>query len=440
MADRIEERPKPPAPRPGAWKAGFLNEKRKARPEGDAPRKKPKPIEGDDGPARAPRKKLIVPGPDGWDTELKPMFHPPMPKMGPYLMKLPSQLEHVVKHEWCSLDEYKHWKLHCEVDVGVKIDLIKGDTPPGDPTNVLPPEDEELLKSLEPLMAGATYGKETKAPSKGKDAVWLKNTVYLSNNLHAPVHAFGSRSKEQIAERAKIDGAKIEALDGNDVNSSFVKAAAVDAATLKHPTKPNLTAEYVLPIAPDVDLWANSYVQVSIADDPDGSARRAGRAPAVDALVSKVCTTSHRRRGANVLSASLSLPATDGDASYQWTRQYQLNFKEERAQDGERLVLLADPANGRCTYLRQQPKRMELDKGRPFETAREDAETPVDLDWSGATVVAYERDPAHRARGLDATARNEWRAKMRQLGAVECSEDEEVSDDESSGEEEDEDE
>ena len=103
-------------------------------------------------------------------------------------------------------------------------------------------------------------------------------------------------------------------------------------------------------------------------------------------------------------------------------------------------MLLADPASGRCTYLRQQPKRMELDKGRPFETAREDAETPIDLDWSGATVVSYERDPAHRAQGLDAVARNEWRAKMRQLGAVECSEDEEVSDDESSEEEEEEDE
>ena len=212
--------------------------------------------------------------------------------------------------------------------------------------------------------------------------------------------------------------------------------AALDAATLRHPKNPALRAEAVLPLAPDLDLWANSYVQVSIADDPDAQfrgKRDAQGAPVplpTDALISKVCTTAHRRRGANVLSASFSRPDEGKEDAYNWSRQYQLNFKEERAQDGERLVLFLDPARGVATYLQQQPKRMELDKGRPTQTAREDPETPVDVDWSGETVLKYESSDAHAASGLDAASRNEWRAKMRAIENDGVSEDEHVSDSE----------
>ena len=80
---------------------------------------------------------------------------------------------------------------------------------------------------------------------------------------------------------------------------------------------------------------------MSIADDPDAPFRNKldGNGQPLplptEALVSKVVTTSHKKRGANVLSASYSRPKDD---NYDWSRQYQLNFKEERAQDGARLV------------------------------------------------------------------------------------------------------
>jgi len=367
------------------------------------------------------------------------------------LMPIPSLLPQVVQHKRCSLDDPKHWTLHVEPGLGVEIDLIRGDTPPGDPTNVLPPEDEAILKALEPLLKQATISDAgdvlAKGKKKAKDAVWLKNTTYLSNNLHAPVHAFGSRSKEQREQQRAVDQAAVSKLQGvggeSDIQKSFSDAATLNKDTLRHPTKPHLTAEYALPIAPDLELWANSYVQVSIADAPDAATRGkrdASGAPLplpTDALVSKVCTTAHRRRGANVLSASFSRPA-EGAASpntYGWTRQYQLNFKEERAQDGERLVLFLDPAKGIATYLQQQPKRMELDKGRATQAAREDLETPIDVEWSGETVLTYEKAPGHGAPGLDATSRNEWRAKMRAIENEGISEDEAVSDSDDSASE-----
>ena len=412
--------------------------------------KKPKEAPYDPRKTTEPRK-LIVPGPPGWHVELKPQLSPPTPLMGPCLLPLPlrDMLLECCKHERCSLDDIKHWGLHCEPDVGVKIDLIKGDTPPGDPTNVLPAEDEAILKSLEPLMGADDKGGDAFARGKkhAKSAVWLKNTVYLSNNLHAPVHEFGSRAKEQQKLAAETMNAKIEHVGGTGakaVDASFAAAAALDGdlAALKHDKKPHLTAEFCVPLAPDLALWANSYVQVAVRDDPDFAVR--GRTDefgkplplGTQALVSKVCTTSHKRRGHNVLSASYSTPAPDDPAAFEWTRQYQLNFKEEGGAAGDRLALFVDADRGAATYVRQQPKRMELDKGRPTEAAREDSETPIDLKWSGKTTVTYEKGGAHGAPGFDAATRNAHRQKMRAIDNVDVSEDEEEEDDEEEEEEE----
>ena len=182
-------------------------------------------------------------------------------------------------------------------------------------------------------------------------------------------------------------------------------------------------------------MWANSYVQVSIADDPDAPFRNKldGNGQPLplptEALVSKVVTTSHKKRGANVLSASYSRPKDD---SYDWSRQYQLNFKEERAQDGARLVLLIDEAEKTATFVAPLPKRMELDKGRCTDAAREDADTPIDTEWSGVTEVSYEATDGHKARGFDASSRNAWRARMRAVDADDISADEDVSESEES--------
>jgi len=434
------------APAPAAWKAGFLDDAKTKKRPGDAKEGTAQRRKKEQGvPAKIPgqyRKKLILPG-DGpfGDIELEPQLSVPAPKLGPMLMKIPSLLPQVVQHTRCSLDDYKHWTLHVEPGLGVAIDLIRGDSKPGDPTNVLDPIDEALLKSLEPLMAGATLNENGDALAKGKkkakDAVWLKNTTYLSNNLHAPVHAFGSRMGEHMAQQKEIYSETITQLQGvggeSDIQKSFSDSMKIDQTTLRHPTKPHLRAESVLPLAPDSALWANSYVQVSIADDPDAPFRNKiidGKPVPLpcDALVSKVVTTSHKKRGANVLSASYSRPK---EGSYDWERQYQLNFREERAADGARLVLLIDEAQGAVTYVAQQPKRMELDKGRVTDAAREDVDTPIDNAWGGVTEVSYEPAEGHKARGFDANTRNAWRAKMRAVDADDVSADEEVSSDES---------
>lgn len=402
-------------------------------------------------------KKLIVKGPLGWDIEIKPEFHMPEPRLGPCLLPLPSLLPAVTKHEWCSLDAISNWKLHAEPNLGVYIDLIKGDSKPGDPLNVLPAEDEALFKSLEPLMGKepSTVGQGDDAfeagKARAKSAVWLKNTTYLSNNLHAPVHSFGSRATEKAtiaAELAKVEVSDQGAHSAAAIAAQFEAAAALDAGglgALKHATKPHLTATLCAPLAPDPDLWANNYVQVSVGDDPDfgtrGKVDAAGKPLPLDtdALVSQVCETRQRRRGQPVLSASYSTaaPSAGGandaeSATYAWHKQYQVNLKEEPG-GGDRLALIVDEDASTATYCQLVGRRMELTKGRPTEAARGDKETPIDLDWNGKTVLSHERDEKHKAVGTTPAIRNDFREKMKELDYPGISDDEYVS---SSGEEE----
>ena len=62
-----------------------------------------------------------------------------------------------------------------------------------------------------------------KGKKKAKDAVWLKNTT-LSNNLHAPVHAFGSRREQQLLDQAL---SVLQGVGGeSDIQKSFSDAAS----------------------------------------------------------------------------------------------------------------------------------------------------------------------------------------------------------------------
>ena len=65
------------------------------------------------------------------------------------------------------------------------------------------------------------------------------------------------------------------------------------------------------------------------------------------------------------------------------------------------------------------------------------SDIPIDLKWSGTTVVKYAKDHAHAAIGFDAASRNAYRAEMRAIDNVDVSEDEpdEDSDDEDAEEE-----
>jgi len=50
-------------------------------------------------------------------------------------------------------------------------------------------------------------------------------------------------------------------------------------ASLKHPTKPELTAVESLPVFPDYSIWGNAYTLVTFDVDPEMSNEREAQTP-----------------------------------------------------------------------------------------------------------------------------------------------------------------
>ncbi|KAJ1448156.1 Paf1-domain-containing protein [Pelagophyceae sp. CCMP2097] len=382
--------------------------------------------------ARPPRAAdKVKAGPKRWHTEgdfrveLKMQHSFPTAHLGPALLRLPSSLELLTRHSACSLDSPANWALHCEPGLGVQIDLIAASEAKGAAAVPLADEDAALLARLDGPRADADAAGRKERPATAS-AVWLKNTVYLSNNLHESVHAFKSTAKEHAAAFQELTEAA-RARAQRDVGERLAAVARSfssaqrggDVAALRHPGNPALRCEASMPLLPDVALWANNYVHVTLDREPAGS-----RSGSANALVSKVVATTHKRRGQPVLSASLSLPAPSGPGrseDYVWSSQYQLSFNESTTV-ADRLVLFVDSAAGSATYTRETSKRVELELPRPTQAARDDAATPVPADWDGRTRAAFEA-PAGRAVGLTPDERNAYRAKRRAV-ANDASEDE----------------
>ena len=381
---------------------------KRSRPGSTPAEEAPRGVSG--GRRRESRKRWYTEG--DLRAELEMQRKLPAPMLGPALMKLPvPNLRELTEHSSCSLDAWARSTLKCEPGLGVQLDLIG---PSGGLEDeelqaqqgpaVLAPEDEALLALVFAEKKAAPEGATAKllsgahnprAPSAKKEApVWLKNTVYLSNNLHEQAHSFKSGSKERAEAVDKVRQAARERANRDvserlrAVEASFRAASALDGAALKHATDPSLTAEFVLPVHPDQDLWANEYFYLTLDREPDvdrepdddnnnadAGGNDAGddkqnhhqqRAPTERALVSRVLPTSKKIRTGYALSTSLSLPkpaaqdnGPEGGQDFEWVRQYQLSISDVTYAD--RLFLFLDPETGRATYTVENSKRLELE-------------------------------------------------------------------------------
>jgi Paf1 len=71
----------------------------------------------------------------------------PDPPLGPHFLKIPLSLDKLVEYRPTSLETLHKWKLHCNRDLGVDIDIIdsRSYTVPEAP-QPLHPKDQELLQ------------------------------------------------------------------------------------------------------------------------------------------------------------------------------------------------------------------------------------------------------------------------------------------------------
>jgi len=377
---------------------------------------------------------------DVFPVELEFQTGAQVPPLGPMLMKIPSQLPAACEHRWSSLDDPKYRRFYLEPLMGMNLDLIEDERERrrGPPLPEMDPEDRPLLelardilgseevdvimehglgatKVLEEMKknkkSGGTQADESAKlrESAAQGANWLKNTTYLSNNLHESVHAFksGAEEKARIA-RLREDEDEDEA--GYD---AALKSFRDAKRPLEHSGDPTLTVEWELPLFPDAALWANDYVRVDVDNEPpsDGSL-----------LASQIFTTEKKSRGSKSLSTSVSVPVSDetpdGRVDYEWSRQYYLTIREDGRAD-DRLALFLGPTQ--ATYVVEPSKRAELDHCRLPRAAaleRRTADLANDYVWTGKTELVFDRQTA-----FDPAARNDIRRKLRQVN-VDVSDDE----------------
>lgn len=351
---------------------------------------------------------------------------PPPSTLGPVLMKIPSQLGEACKVRYTSMDDPLNYRFHLEPLMGLKVDPVQDVDLRECGVRKLEPADRELMDMARDILGDEevdtilAHGidaprvleerkKQAKRPAPEakmresaaqQGANWLKNTTYLSNNLHESVH--GSKTD---ARRPARDESLPQTYE--EAARTFDEAAQ----PLVHATDPSLTVEWSLPVFPDARLWANSYVRVDVDNDPPAPATGAG-----PLLASQIFTTDKKSRGQKSLSTSVSAPTPDGD--YAWVRQYHLSIRDD-GHATDRLVLFL--GSEEATYVPEAPKRVELDHCRLPRAAlneRKAADRKNGYSWTGKTKVAFDDRSA-----FEPGERNQLRAKLREVNT-------DVSDDE----------
>ncbi|KAL2915135.1 RNA polymerase-associated factor [Polyrhizophydium stewartii] len=128
------------------------------------------------------------------------------------------------------------------------------------------------------------------APARERPVVpWLRRTEYIA----ATSRSFGRNADEGVETkmgvsimkdnrvRQLLSRSKDAQMDA--IEATFDHAARASLATLRHPTKKDVTPLEIFPIFPDFEFWPNQYLLASYDEDPTTVAGGSGAAAAAAA-------------------------------------------------------------------------------------------------------------------------------------------------------------
>ncbi|KAK3824029.1 MAG: RNA polymerase II-associated [Linnemannia gamsii] len=272
----------------------------------------------------------------------------PLPPFAPKLLALPSSSERYIKYQETGLNEATAQELILDNQYAMPIDLIEmrenffGEGRPAhDNSNtILNPTDELLLTipvrtnvggpAMNALANGAIPAEIHRMPvpkTKLQNVSWLRRTEYISSET--PTGAGKGAYKEAPIRKNKVveDNSRegqIAAIE-KTFQRFMKKADRISPArsmtedeflaSLKHPTKPGVTAVESLPIFPDFNIWGNSYTLVTFDVDPEISNERSVQAQANEQGTSKAQTA---QRSSNALIK----PMSDANDPETWLAYY----------------------------------------------------------------------------------------------------------------------
>ncbi|KAI0716029.1 RNA polymerase II-associated [Cerioporus squamosus] len=204
----------------------------------------------------------------------------PAPPCPPKLLDIPTDPKRYARPEFLD-DIAAGTPLPMVVDgeLGMPLDLSRWDClwdESGDDSEINPdpnnlpkldPKDQFLLgdpaTSAGPFLgAGPSSGTATPL-SAVPHVAWLRKTEYLSRD--------GS-SRASLAQEVKhnVEATADVSRDAQlrDIEASFAAVESSELSSLRHPTKPELTAVEAFDILPDADIWANAYDLFRFSERP----------------------------------------------------------------------------------------------------------------------------------------------------------------------------
>lgn len=188
----------------------------------------------------------------------------------------PLDISRFVNYETTNLEQNSKHELITSTDLGVDIDLIQPDRYNNKDNAIHDPEDERLINDDEPLLSSSKRSARDKPHSilHNKVVPWLKKTEYISTEYNR----YGSgneKTETKVGYNVRKNMKEEDLFLDKDsqiraINQTF---EAAQKPIEKHPTKPGVTAERVLPVFPDYEMWKYFFAHVKFDSEPAESSK-----------------------------------------------------------------------------------------------------------------------------------------------------------------------
>ncbi|KAF9185748.1 RNA polymerase-associated factor [Haplosporangium sp. Z 767] len=223
----------------------------------------------------------------------------PLPPFAPKLLALPSSYDRFIKYRATGLNETTANELILDNQWALPIDLVQmgeedeffsekqqahgnGVSATNAENGMLNETDQKLIEYAK-VVSGAADRKGLAKPTKKTlpNVSWLRRTEYISSET--PTGA-GKGAYKNALNKKKVEVAdtsregQIAAIEKtfqrfmkkSDSSSSPEPLSEKEfLASLKHPSKPGVTAVESLPVLPDFSIWGNAYTLVTFDVDPE---------------------------------------------------------------------------------------------------------------------------------------------------------------------------
>jgi len=182
----------------------------------------------------------------------------------PKFLAYPAEQNRLTRYSCTNLEKNHKHALLTEPDLGIHIDLIEHETYEPPATGIeMQPEDAVLLEEVvrSRKMRPGLEGDRGKRPN----VPWLQKTAYYGNE---DLFEFQQGSKVQPG---MVPAPEHEAvLDPRQLAERLEKTFSFPSTleSLKHPSKPALTAVKTWEVMPDWQTWANDYTEIVFDHDP----------------------------------------------------------------------------------------------------------------------------------------------------------------------------